>query len=1018
MRHKRQRINKDQEDTFMTIHEDDHRVEGYSRSQSYAVEGYRTTATSSRSYRDSSNHLHHGDGWRQADLDQGRYSYNEGYGHDEREDYDGIHTRTQGGWGHADSQYGETRNSWSQRYDQGVSVYGESSTWSGSQGSSYGNHSSTFRDQWQSRSERGHANDQWSQEASASESRGDRRRQDWRQEGRDDAVPRFQSDSGWESRRERSWGRDTTARRQERLTDTVHTAEERSWEPSASWQTSTSHQSYPQRSQNNHRSSNSRNKRQNAQSKRRERRGDDNDLNNWTRRDSANSAQSPSKPLGTSRSSRLKHPRSPSYSRSRSRSPAESYRSHRSSRGGRSRSRSSSPVPKRRRRDSSPITLRSRSPSERDPISYPDTRGRYSRSPNPAANARRSPSYGSSRSSERSASRSPVEYTRPIHRLPAMNQTPMTQATSNDSRPREDGRNGVPYNKHGKQTWNKQAAEATSRHERTDRKSNHFSRQGKEPSKTQRSMPPPPSPHHHSHDDGPSVKSPSRYHTARQMQEPPIPQKISTHLPLRSSGFKPVASGSSALKKFFPGDDDDNDHYQGFSPGAKMRDQPHNNQRPGQSGNVNSYSSNENREAYQSLHQDKSDRREVHASPPLHIPMHGEDMQLEDETSKHASVPIPPGHDDWKKSSDYESMAVETQDDSQLIITPLPPVQVQTQEHELLDVQEDSQRELYKILNQVGEGTFGKVYKARNTVSGLHVALKRIRMEAERDGFPVTAMREIKLLQSLRHKNVVQLFEMMVSKGAVYMVFEYMDHDLTGILSQTQFKFESGHLKSLCHQMLAGLSYLHHKGVIHRDIKGSNILINNRGELKLADFGLARFYQKRRRADYTNRVITLWYRPPELLFGATVYGPEVDMWSAGCIMLELFTKKPIFQGNDEIHQLEVIFSILGTPTIERWPDVVHLPWFELVRPRHPLPNKFRQGFQGWMSSEALDLAERLLTYDPSQRITAMDAMSHPYFTREEPSAILPEGLSTLEGEWHELETKKERARKKERKEVT
>jgi serine/threonine protein kinase len=117
------------------------------------------------------------------------------------------------------------------------------------------------------------------------------------------------------------------------------------------------------------------------------------------------------------------------------------------------------------------------------------------------------------------------------------------------------------------------------------------------------------------------------------------------------------------------------------------------------------------------------------------------------------------------------------------------------------------------------------------------------------------------------------------------MVFEYMDHDLTGILSQTQFSFTDAHLKSLCHQMLAGLAYLHHKGVIHRDIKGSNILINNRGELKLADFGLARFYQKRRRSDYTNRVITLWYRPPELLFGATVYGPEVDMWSAGYVVL-------------------------------------------------------------------------------------------------------------------------------------
>ena len=131
------------------------------------------------------------------------------------------------------------------------------------------------------------------------------------------------------------------------------------------------------------------------------------------------------------------------------------------------------------------------------------------------------------------------------------------------------------------------------------------------------------------------------------------------------------------------------------------------------------------------------------------------------------------------------------------------------------------------------------------------------------------------------------------------MVFEYMDHDLTGVLSQSQFTFSDAHLKSLCHQMLAGLAYLHHKGVIHRDIKGSNILINRRGELKLADFGLARFYQKRRRTDYTNRVITLWYRPPELLFGATVYGPEVDMWSAGYLLIT-FSFFVVCRGSDKV----------------------------------------------------------------------------------------------------------------------
>ncbi len=306
--------------------------------------------------------------------------------------------------------------------------------------------------------------------------------------------------------------------------------------------------------------------------------------------------------------------------------------------------------------------------------------------------------------------------------------------------------------------------------------------------------------------------------------------------------------------------------------------------------------------------------------------------------------------------------------------------------------------ERYERLAQVGEGTYGKVYKARNTGSGALVALKRIRMEQERDGFPVTSMREIKLLQALDHPNIVRLMEMMVSHSgsnpqpqltpdSVYMVLEYMNHDLTGILSHPEVTLSPANIKSLNYQMLSGLGYLHRRGILHRDMKGSNILLNGAGELKLADFGLARWYHKHKRDDYTNRVITLWYRSPELLMGETAYGPEVDMWSAGCIMLEIFTGKPTFQGQDEISQLDAIWAILGTPREADWPGVTDLPWYELVRPREALPSRFADKFS--LSSGAMEVVRGLLELNPAKRLLADDALDMPYFTAEAPDMEQP-----------------------------
>ncbi|GAA5825334.1 hypothetical protein JCM11251_006940 [Rhodosporidiobolus azoricus] len=320
--------------------------------------------------------------------------------------------------------------------------------------------------------------------------------------------------------------------------------------------------------------------------------------------------------------------------------------------------------------------------------------------------------------------------------------------------------------------------------------------------------------------------------------------------------------------------------------------------------------------------------------------------------------------------------------------------------------------ELYERLVQVGEGTYGKVYKARNVETGGLVALKRIRMEAEKDGFPVTAVREIKLLQSLRHPNVVDLVEMLVSKGHVYMVMEYLDHDLTGILHHPSINFTPAHLKSLMQQFLRGLGFIHRRGVLHRDLKGSNILLSRNGELKIADFGLARFFQRGRNNDYTNRVITQWYKPPELLFGATIYGEAVDMWSAGCIFLELFARRPVFQGQDEIHQLEVIFKLTGTPSIENWPGLYDLPWYELVKPKEVLPSRLRETFSKWLTPAGLDAAEQMLCLDPAGRPTADEALRLPYFTTEEPAPEPPTMLAEVKGEWHEFESKAARRRQR------
>lgn len=285
----------------------------------------------------------------------------------------------------------------------------------------------------------------------------------------------------------------------------------------------------------------------------------------------------------------------------------------------------------------------------------------------------------------------------------------------------------------------------------------------------------------------------------------------------------------------------------------------------------------------------------------------------------------------------------------------------------------------------VGSGTYGKVFKAIHVYTKELAALKKIRMDGEKDGFPVTAIREIKLLQSLKHDNVVCLQEVMVEHNDCFMVFEYLSHDLTGLLNHPTFKLEHTHKKHLGKQLFEGLNYLHRRGVLHRDIKAANILVSNTGQLKLADFGLARFFAKRGKPDYTNRVITIWYRSPELLLGETQYGPAVDIWSAACVMIEIFTRHAIFPGDGgEINQLDKIYNVLGTPTRSEWPGLVEMAWFELLRPTERRANTFAEKYQERLTPAAFELLQTMFLYDPANRPTAGDVLEHPYFTTEDP----------------------------------
>jgi cell division cycle 2-like protein len=320
--------------------------------------------------------------------------------------------------------------------------------------------------------------------------------------------------------------------------------------------------------------------------------------------------------------------------------------------------------------------------------------------------------------------------------------------------------------------------------------------------------------------------------------------------------------------------------------------------------------------------------------------------------------------------------------------------------------------EHYEKLNRISEGTYGVVYRARDRETGQICALKKVKLEKERDGFPLTSVREINVLLSLTHPSIVNVSEVVVgsSLDAVFMVMEYADHDLKAVMDKRMHQpFTISEVKCLMHQLLSGIAYLHGNWVIHRDLKTSNILYTNKGQLKICDFGLARQYGEPLKP-YTQLVVTLWYRSPELLLGAKTYSTGVDVWSCGCIMAELLAKRPLFMGQNELSQLDTIFRILGCPTSETWPGIENLSNFKkfnfkgsrsvrsALRGHFPAPGPVFDG-KPTLSDSGFDLLQRLLELCPEKRISAQDALDHPWF-REHPlpkdPAMMPTFPSTNE----------------------
>jgi cyclin-dependent kinase 12/13 len=282
----------------------------------------------------------------------------------------------------------------------------------------------------------------------------------------------------------------------------------------------------------------------------------------------------------------------------------------------------------------------------------------------------------------------------------------------------------------------------------------------------------------------------------------------------------------------------------------------------------------------------------------------------------------------------------------------------------------------------------------------------------------VTALREIKFLQRVNHPNIVKLKEVVTSKatdatrnkGSVFMVFEYAVCDLVGLMDSAQLN--ESHIMGIMKQLLGAVHYAHVNNVLHRDIKPANILMTSDGYVKLADWGLCR--KSAPGGKFTNRVVTRWYRAPELLLGEQQYSAAIDMWSVGCVMAELFLKRAIFPGKDDLDQLKLIFDLCGKPSLDGIPQSwSHLSNVKDIFGAESQPSQLNLRF-AFLKPAAQDLILRMLELDPAKRISAKDALTHDWFWGQIPPSP-PHLLPVPKGDGlHEHQLREESARREKR----